>query len=143
MTAKTHIRYSAVFGGIFLVLMTSSFGEPNPVYGQEVLRGLDLSIVGLDLRVPGEFRKSLEERAQKQFHDAGLKLGENNFPSIKLSLCKLPRQGDTSKGEVLASRWARYMAGGIPSSVSWGRSSLYSCIHWALISRTCSSESNT
>ena len=37
---------------------------------------------------------------------------------------KLPRQGDTSKGELLASSWARYMAGGRPANASWGRSSL-------------------
>ena len=37
---------------------------------------------------------------------------------------KLPRQGDTSKGELLVSSWARYMAGGRPANASWGRSSL-------------------
>ena len=49
---------------------------------------------------------------------------------------KLPRQGDTSKGELLAVIWARYVAGGTRAKASWGRSSLYSCIHCALISRT-------
>ncbi len=37
---------------------------------------------------------------------------------------KLPRQGDTSRGELLVSRLARYMAGGNPANASWGRSSL-------------------
>ena len=37
---------------------------------------------------------------------------------------KLPRQGDSGKGELLASSWARYMAGGRPANASWGRSSL-------------------
>jgi len=49
---------------------------------------------------------------------------------------KLPRQGDTFKGELLAVIWARYVAGGTRAKASWGRSSLYSCIHCALISRT-------
>jgi len=95
MSDKAYIGRSVVLMGIWLVVMTSSFGEPKLVYGQEVLRGLNLSMVGLDLRVPGEFRKALEERAKKQFHDAGLKLGENNFPSIKLSL--LPKESKRCK----------------------------------------------
>ena len=37
---------------------------------------------------------------------------------------KLPRQGDTANGELLASSWARYSVGGSPASASWGRSSL-------------------
>jgi len=37
---------------------------------------------------------------------------------------KLPRQGDSIKGELLASSWARYVAGGRPANASWGRSSL-------------------
>ena len=37
---------------------------------------------------------------------------------------KLPRQGDSGKGESLASSWARYLAGGRPANASWGRSSL-------------------
>ena len=40
------------------------------------------------------------------------------------SVRKLPRQGDSGKGELLASSWARYMAGGRPANASWGRSSL-------------------
>jgi hypothetical protein len=56
---------------------------------------------------------------------------------------KLPCQGDTSKGELLAVIWARYVAGGTRAKASWGRSSLYSCIHCALIARTSSSDSNT
>ena len=39
-------------------------------------------------------------------------------------ICKLPRQGDTANGELLASSWARYSVGGSPASASWGRSSL-------------------
>ena len=66
----------------------------------------------------------------------GMLIGMGNVSPDGRWSCNLPRQGDTSKGEVLASRWARYRAGGMPSSGSWGRSSLYSCIHWALISRT-------
>lgn len=38
--------------------------------------------------------------------------------------CKLPRQGDTVKGELRASSWARYVAGGRPANASCGRSSL-------------------
>jgi hypothetical protein len=56
-------------------------------YGQEVLRGLDLSKVGFDLRAPVSFSVDLHARAMKQFSDAGLKLGEENMlPSIQLSL---------------------------------------------------------
>jgi hypothetical protein len=84
---KQQIRYldrvTAVFLAILLVCLTSSFQGPRLAYGQEVLRGLDLSAVGLDLRVPGTFREVLEARAMKQFSDAGLKLGEENMlPSI-------------------------------------------------------------
>lgn len=39
-------------------------------------------------------------------------------------VCKLPCQRDTTKGELLDSSWARYVAGGKPASASWGRSSL-------------------
>ena len=55
-------------------------------YGQEVLRGLDLSEVSFDLSAP--FHNTLLTRALKQFSDAGLKLGEdeNMFPRIQLSL---------------------------------------------------------
>ena len=96
MNDKAYVGRSIVFMAIWLVVMTIGFGEPQLVYGQEVLRGLDLSIVSLDLHVPGEFHKALEARAKKQFHDAGLKLGENNFPSIKLSL--RPKESKRCKG---------------------------------------------
>lgn len=49
---------------------------------------------------------------------------------------KLPRQGDSIKGELPAVMRTRKLVGGIPSNVSWGRSSWYSRIHSALISRT-------
>ena len=85
---KQQIRYLdrvTVFLTILLVCLTSSFQGPRLAYGQEVLRGLDLSEVGLVLRVP--FHKDLAARAMKQFSDAGLKLGEENmFPRIQLSL---------------------------------------------------------
>lgn len=42
----------------------------------------------------------------------------------ELLVRKLPRQGDTSNGELRASRLARYVAGGRPAKASWGRSSL-------------------
>lgn len=40
------------------------------------------------------------------------------------TLRKLPRQGDSFNRELLASSWARYLAGGNPANASWGRSSL-------------------
>jgi hypothetical protein len=40
------------------------------------------------------------------------------------AVCKLPRQGDTAKGELRASSWARYVVGGRPANASCGRSSL-------------------
>ena len=49
---------------------------------------------------------------------------------------KLPRQGDSVKGELPTVWRVLNSDGGIPSNVSWGRSSLYSRIHSALISRT-------
>ena len=99
MNEGTYGRRNTVLLSILLVLMTISFGEPKLAYSQEVLRGLDLSMVGLDLHAPGEFHKALEARAKKQFHDAGLKLGENNFPSIKLSL--RPIESKRCKGGVI------------------------------------------
>lgn len=56
---------------------------------------------------------------------------------------KLPRQGDSFKGELSAVIRARYVAGGTRANASWGRSSLYSPIQCAVSSRTCSSDSNT
>jgi hypothetical protein len=82
-----------VFVAVSLVCITGSFHA----YGQEVLRGLDLSKVGFDLRAPGPFHKDLEARAMKQFNDAGLRLGEANMlPSIKLSLS--PIESEHCKG---------------------------------------------
>ena len=85
-----HVPYLdrvTVFLVILLVCLISSVHGPRLAYSQEVLRGLDLSKVGFDLRAPGPFRKALRERAMKQFNDAGLKLGEANMlPSITLSL---------------------------------------------------------
>ena len=60
-----------------------------------------------------------------------------------LSRRKLPRQGDRVRGELLTVWCALHSDGVIPSNVPWGRSSLYSRIHAALISRTWSSDSNT
>ena len=51
-------------------------------------------------------------------------LEEYGLRSISIPSRKLPRQGDTSRGELLVSRLARYMAGGNPANASWGRSSL-------------------
>lgn len=83
------IRYLdrvTVFLAILLVCLTSSFQGPRLAYGQEVLRGLDLSEVGF-LLSPVDFHKALLARAIKQFSDAGLKLGEEDmYPSIRLSL---------------------------------------------------------
>lgn len=75
--------------GLFIALIAFlvGFPIPNTVYGQEVLRGLDLSQVGFVLRVKGQYRESLEARALKQFSAAGLKLGTMDmFPRVKLSL---------------------------------------------------------
>ena len=49
---------------------------------------------------------------------------------------KLPRQGDSIKGELPAVCRALNRDGGTRPKASWGRSSLYSRIHSALISRT-------
>ncbi len=49
---------------------------------------------------------------------------------------KLPRQGDSVKGELPAVCRALNRDGGTRPKVSCGRSSLYSRIHCALISRT-------
>jgi hypothetical protein len=84
-----------VFLAILLVCLISSIQGPRLAYGQEVLRGLDLSKVSLDLRVP--FHKELVARAMKQFSDAGLKLGEENMlPSIQLTL--RPKESEHCKG---------------------------------------------
>ena len=92
------IRYLdrvTVFLAILLVCLISSVQGPRLAYGQEVLRGLDLSKVGFDLRAP--FHKELVVRAMKQFSDAGLKLGEENMlPSIQLTL--RPKESEHCKG---------------------------------------------
>lgn len=49
---------------------------------------------------------------------------------------KLPRQADRLKVEFPASHASLKTAGGTLPSASWGRSSLYSCIHSQVISRT-------
>ena len=94
------IRYRGhvmIFLATLLVCLTISIQGASRVYGQEVLRGLDLSKVGLDLRVPGTFSKALKARAMKQFSNAGLKLGEENMlPSIQLSL--RPKESEHCKG---------------------------------------------
>jgi len=53
-----------------------------------------------------------------------------------LFLRKLPCQGDSIKGKppVVMQTWK--LVRGIPYNVSWGRSSLYSRVHSALILRT-------
>ena len=76
-----------VFLAFLLVCLIGSFQGPKPAFGQEVLRGLDLSEVGFVLRSPLSFSGALHARAMKQFSDAGLKLGEEHmFPRIQLSL---------------------------------------------------------
>ncbi len=79
-----------VFLAILLVCLTSSFQGPRLAYGQEVLRGLDLSEVSFDLRASGIFYGDLLPRALKQFSDAGLKLEkweeDTLYPRIQLSL---------------------------------------------------------
>lgn len=75
--------------GLFIVSIVFLVGLslPNIVYGQEVLRGLDLSHVGFMLHVKGQYREGLEKRAIKQFADAGLKLGTMDmFPRVELNL---------------------------------------------------------
>ena len=60
------------------------------------------------------------------------------------TLRKLPCQGDSSKVEFLVFSACRLnMAGGMFPKLSWGRSSLYTVIHWRVISRTSRSDSNT
>jgi len=86
MKQINYLERVTVFFALLLVCLTTSFQGPSLVYGQEVLRGLDLSEVGFLLR-PGDFHKTLVARAMKQFSDAGLKLGEEDmYPSIRLSL---------------------------------------------------------
>lgn len=73
--------------GIVLIVFLVNAAVPHTVYGQEVLRGLDLSQVGFVLHVKGQYREGLEKRAFKQFGDAGLKLGTMDmFPRVELSL---------------------------------------------------------
>ena len=85
MKQISYLDRVTVFVAILFLCLTSSFYEPKPAHGQEVLRGLDLSEVGLVIRTP--FHKDLLARAIKQFSDAGLKLGRANmFPRIQLSL---------------------------------------------------------
>lgn len=72
---------------IALIVFLVNATVPHTVYGQEVLRGLDLSQVGFVLQVKGQYREGLEKRAFKQFGDAGLKLGTMDmFPRVELSL---------------------------------------------------------
>ncbi len=86
MKQVRYLDHVTVFLAILLVCVISSFQGPRLAYGQEVLRGLDLSEVGFLLR-PVDFHKALLARAMKQFSDAGLKLGkEDMYPSIRLSL---------------------------------------------------------
>lgn len=84
------IRYLdriTVFLTLLLVCLTSSFQGPRLAYGQEVLRGLDLSEVYFVLRAPLSFSAALHARAMKQFSDAGLKVREEHkFPRIQLNL---------------------------------------------------------
>ena len=86
----TQMRYRGdrmIFLAALLVCLIISFQGASQAYGQEVLRGLDLSKVSFDLLVPGTFSDALKARAIKQFKDAGLKLGEETiYPRIKLSL---------------------------------------------------------
>jgi len=59
-----------------------------------------------------------------------------DYANIREFRRKLPHQGDSVEGELPTVWCALNSDGGIPSNVSWGRSSLYSRIHSALISRT-------
>jgi len=88
-------------------------------------------------QIPANMRKEWEER-----RECALKAGQRPCPLIDYAR-KLPRQGDSFQGELPAVIRARYVAGGTRANASWGRSSLYSHIHCALSSRTCSSDSNT
>jgi len=96
MKQISYLDRVTVFLAILLVCLTSSFQGPRLAYGQEVLRGLDLSEVGFVLWAP--FYKELTARAMKQFSDAGLRLGEeeNMIPRIRLSL--MPRESEHCKG---------------------------------------------
>lgn len=87
MKQTRHRNLVAAFLAISLVCLTSSLQGLGLAYGQEVLRGLDLSKVGFVHRTPLSFSVELHARAMKQFSDAGLKLGEENmYPRIQLSL---------------------------------------------------------
>ena len=57
MKQISYLDRVTVFVAILFLCLTSSFYEPKPAHGQEVLRGLDLSEVGLVIRTP--FHKDL------------------------------------------------------------------------------------
>ena len=76
-----------VLTAVLLVCLASNVIGARVAQGQEVLRGLDISTMGLVLHVPGKFRQTLQTRAIKQFKDAGFTLGEEfSFPRLQLSL---------------------------------------------------------
>jgi hypothetical protein len=76
-----------VLTAVLLMCLASNVIGAQVAQGQEVLRGLDISTMGLVLHVPGKFRQTLQARAIKQFKDAGFILGEEfSFPRLQLSL---------------------------------------------------------
>ena len=82
-----YINRIMAFFAVLLLCIASIFEGPRLVYGQEVLRGLNLSEVYFVLRAPLSFSDTLHARAMKQFSDAGLKVREEHmFPRIQLSL---------------------------------------------------------
>jgi len=93
-----YLDHVAVFLAILLVCLISNVQGPRPAYGQEVLRGLELSEVVFALVIGGPFYETLKARAMKQFSDAGLKVRENEgtFPLLQLNL--LTNESEHCKG---------------------------------------------
>lgn len=88
MRQRNYLDRVTVFFAILLVCLVSSVLGPRLTYGQEVLRGLDLTEVRFALSAPPAFYGALEARAMKQFGNAGFKLREldDRYPRLDLSL---------------------------------------------------------
>lgn len=97
MRQRNYLDRVTVFLAILVVCLISSLQGPRLTYGQEVLRGLDLTEVRFALSAPPAFYGALEARAKKQFSNAGLKLREldDRYPSLELRLW--PHEGKHCK----------------------------------------------
>jgi hypothetical protein len=88
---------AVMYHAVLLMWWISALQGTQLAYGQEVLRGVDLSEVSFALLTPGPFHKALEERAHAQFANSGLKLrAESGFPRILLTL--MPVESEHCKG---------------------------------------------